>query len=502
MRRRLALLALSLASSTGAAQGRVRSPNAVASENVVAISHVGVVNVERGVAIPDQTVVVQGARIVTVGPSRTTRVPAGSRVVDGRGRYVMPALWDMATWTLDYRACNPAVFPLLVAHGVLGVRDHGTRLPLQAIRPLKDSIARGLLLGPRLVVAGRSLATPDSAWTGRMRTVAEIDRAVDSLAAAGADYIRFRQYLLPELLPAVVRAAQRHHLPVTGAVVFGYARAAESGVRGIDHPADLSRSTSFARHGYAAAYARGTPQGLDAAFREEFARLPASARRPGDSTFASGDQAYAYFAHLRETRDTAFYRATLATLASRRTWITTNLSDFSWSLPRFELFDPLRARWRTHAQNVAMYRRAGENRRLWDYEATAAQRAGMLTTLRDLHRAGVPLLAGTQLDCGAGNTPGLSLHDELEWLTDAGLTPAEALRAATLEPARFLGASDSLGTIARGKVADLVLLDGDPLASITNTRRISTVVRNGDVLDRAALDALLAVAERAARAIH
>jgi len=114
-----------------------------------------------------------------------------------------------------------------------------------------------------------------------------------------------------------------------------------------------------------------------------------------------------------------------------------------------------------------------------------------------MHRAGVPILAGTDV----GNPfvyPGFSLHDELGLLVEAGLTPAAALRAATLDPARYLGVADSLGSVARGKRADLVLLDADPLADIANTRRIRAVVARGRYLDRAALDALLAEAKRVA----
>ena len=95
--------------------------------------------------------------------------------------------------------------------------------------------------------------------------------------------------------------------------------------------------------------------------------------------------------------------------------------------------------------------------------------------------------------------PGFSLHEELELLVEAGLTPVEALRAATYNPAEFLGALDSLGSVARGKVADLVLLDANPLTDIRNTRRISAVVANGRLFDRAALNRLLARVQASVR---
>jgi hypothetical protein len=127
-----------------------------------------------------------------------------------------------------------------------------------------------------------------------------------------------------------------------------------------------------------------------------------------------------------------------------------------------------------------------------------ALRPHMARLAATMAHAGAGILAGTD----AGNpyvVAGFALHDELALLVDAGLTPAEALRAATLNPARFLHATDSLGTVAAGKLADLVLLDADPLADIHNTTRIRAVVANGRYFDRAALDTLLAGAERAAR---
>jgi hypothetical protein len=117
-----------------------------------------------------------------------------------------------------------------------------------------------------------------------------------------------------------------------------------------------------------------------------------------------------------------------------------------------------------------------------------------------MRHAGVAILAGT--DTGNPFTyPGFSLHDELALLVAAGLTPAEALRAATLEPARFLGQQEMLGTIDAGKVADLVLLEGNPLEDIRNTQRIDAVIANGQLYERKALDRMLtdgrSAAERA-----
>lgn len=128
------------------------------------------------------------------------------------------------------------------------------------------------------------------------------------------------------------------------------------------------------------------------------------------------------------------------------------------------------------------------------FRALFAER--MVETTAILHAAGVPLLAGTDL-AARDVCPGVALHDELALLVEARLDPIDALRSATIVPARFLGRADSLGPIAVGKRADLVLLEGDPLADIANTRRIAAVIADGRLVDREAREAILESAREA-----
>jgi imidazolonepropionase-like amidohydrolase len=123
-----------------------------------------------------------------------------------------------------------------------------------------------------------------------------------------------------------------------------------------------------------------------------------------------------------------------------------------------------------------------------------------LEVVNAMHRAGIPFLAGTDTSSGVYVFPGFSLHEELQRFVAAGFTPMEALQTATLNPARFLGMQDRLGTIEKGKLADMVLLDANPLDDIRNTQKIAAVVVNGRYFSRADLDKMLAGVEAAARA--
>jgi imidazolonepropionase-like amidohydrolase len=117
-----------------------------------------------------------------------------------------------------------------------------------------------------------------------------------------------------------------------------------------------------------------------------------------------------------------------------------------------------------------------------------------------MHRAGIPFLAGTDTPPGVYIFPGFSLHEELQRFVAAGFTPMEALQTATLNPAKFLGMEDRLGTIEKGKAANLVLLDANPLDDIRNTQKIEAVILNGRYLSRGDLDKMLGGVERAAKA--
>ena len=122
-----------------------------------------------------------------------------------------------------------------------------------------------------------------------------------------------------------------------------------------------------------------------------------------------------------------------------------------------------------------------------------------LEVVNAMHRAGVPFLAGTDTPPGVYIFPGFSLHEELQRFVAAGFTPLEALQTATLNPAKFLGMEDRLGTIEKGKLADMVLLDANPLDDVANTQKIAGVVANGRYLSRADLDKMLAQVQDAAK---
>jgi len=403
------------------------------------------------------TVVVEGDRILRVGPSASVTPPADAQVMDGRGRYLIPGLWDAHIHTL--RLSPQLHLPLLVAHGVTAVRDLGDACSWSDDLECVPSAARwraaidaGTLVGPRLVEAAafHVEALPDDPDV----TVA----LMAGLRQRGEPFVKAQ---LDDEAPAesfvrLVRAAQGAGLAVAGHVPFAVDLADPTlTLRTVEHDRSLLPQCSSARLDF-----DGRPTSMAALLRglddARCARVLANLARQGTAYVPT---------HIASSgQDASFAVGTPA-------------------LPEAQALVVMPHRWLW-----AVARQAG---RLDGDDLVATQafhRAALALTAR-ARAAGVVVLAGSDaLDPGVVH--GRSLHDELAALVRAGLTPADALLAATAAPARHAGVAHERGTIEAGLMADLVLLSANPLDDIAHTRQIESVVAAGRVFDaprRAAL---------------
>lgn len=436
--------------------------NALALQ-LIAIAHATVIDPGAGSTRQDMTVLVRGARIEAVGASRSVRLPAGTRVIDAAGKFLIPGLWDMHVHT-DVPG-GRALLGLYVANGVTGVRDMDG--DLARLRAFQRDVAAGSLPGPRMVVSGPYVAGQRVPLPHVLvRTPDDAVIAVDSLARLGVDFVKVHNGMPPDAYFAVAREARRRKMVFAGHVFPPVTplQASDSGQRSLEH---LSGFPNVCAGDDSAVIAGGSPL-----------------------------QRFLLGACTREDQGRTFAR-----LAANHTWVTPTL------IVQTEVVDPgivpndsllhyfgdsLQALWRLMlppAPSPVPPAVTAAGARLFEKR---------LALVKALHNAGVPILAGTDAPLRA-SPPGFAVHDELALLVRAGLAPLEALRAATSNAAAYFAATDSLGSIAVGRVADLVLLDANPLTDIANTRRISAVMANGRLYDAAARNALLAEAQRAAR---
>jgi imidazolonepropionase-like amidohydrolase len=418
------------------------------------------------------TVEIRGRAIAAMSAGRRVQFPRQATVIDGRGKYLIPGLWDMHVHMSFPPGAAKVFLPLMVANGVLGARDMHSLLSI--IVPLKRAVASGSQIGPRLLVAGPAVDGPNSFLPGSrvVRTADEAREAVRQLKAGGADFIKVYSSLPKELYLAVASEAKKEGIPFVGHVPYAVtaSEASDAGQRSMEHLTEVDVATSSEEASIKA-------EELEAMNQKH--RLIPDANR------------------LRATYDSAKAASLFARFRRNDTWQVPTL---------VVLHQPGRlAQGGRPADDSLLVYIPKALREFWSsLPSELAARMGALDLIHadlvgPINRAGVPILAGT--DCPNPYVdPGFSLHDELGLLVRAGLTPTEALRTATINPARFLGVTDSLGTVETGKVADLVLLDANPLQDIANTKRIRAVIQGGRFLDRRALDRLLAHAKALAAA--
>jgi imidazolonepropionase-like amidohydrolase len=440
-----------------------------AALQLVAITHVTVIDVGRRLlpVRPDITVLVDGDRIAAVGAAAKTAIPPGARVIDGRGQWLIPGLWDMHVHTVV--PSGRAMLSLYIANGVTGVRDMGG--DFATIRRWREEIARGALVGPRIVAAGPYLEGHDSPIAHlEVHTPDDARRAVDSLAVLGVDFVKVHSALSSEAFFAAAREARAKHLPIAGHLARGVTvtEAADAGQRSLEHLLGFANVCSKRELIVFSI--------VDPLRRSVF----------GGCALRSQDDLYAQLSRMA-------------------TWVTPTLAaSYEFAvLPKHDVPGDTLARFVSDSLRTYLTQIFGPPPVLLRPNADAIGKQ-LYNKRREvvlgLYTAGVPILAGT--DSPMRNVPpGFGLHHELTELVRSGLPPGEALRAATYEPARYFDALDSLGTIAPGKLADLVLLDANPLDRIENARQqhIAAVLTRGRVYDRVALAGLLGEVERSAQ---
>lgn len=465
--------------STSAAPPPPGPPSALRADLV--IDGVHVVDVESGRVSRDRAVVVRDGRIERI-VSAGTAVEA-ARTVDGEGGYLIPGLWDMHAhlradglpdWiTTDW------MMPLLLAHGVTGVRDmkSGCDGPeeidpcLAKMKQWRSAVEAGELAGPRILALSSAFVNPP--WEYEV-TEEQARGMTRKLAADGFDLIKIYTRLSPEALAWFGDEAEEAGIAIGGHVPLRVTsiEASNAGFRSIEH-ARAFLFDCFPGSADFRAGATGHDPPVDAMRAMVEEHDPARCRNVFE-TLAENGTAY------------------VPTHVTRRMDAYADDPEFRDD-PRKRYLPPaLWGSWQADADRMVALDPSPEGRR-----ATRAFYEKGLELTGAAHRAGVTVLVGTD----GGDTyafPGSGVHDELGELVKAGLAPAEALRAATSEAALFLGRSEDHGSVEAGKVADLVLLTGNPLESIENVRQIRAVVFRGDYFGRERLDAMLAGVEEAA----
>jgi imidazolonepropionase-like amidohydrolase len=369
-------------------------------------------------AIADGVIVVRDGRIADVGPRSAVTIPPGIPSVPVDGKTIVPGLWDMHTHVTQIEWA-----PAYLAAGVTTVRDMGNEF--EFVVPLRDAIASGRALGPRILAAGLiDGGGPNAFGVYYAATPDEAKQAVAKYHDAGFQQIKIYSLVTPPIVEAICAEAHRLGMTVTGHVPNGMT-IEQAAAAGMDHVAHLP-------------------------IRGE----------------AASDEVQKTIAFLRDHK---------TVIDPTQSW--NELLGHAAGTP-ISAFQP------GVSKIPAPLNRVFSNAGAAGIDAATARTRleRGLRIVKALHDAGVPIVAGTD-----EGIPGHSVHREIELYVEAGLTPMEALQAATIVSARAMKMEGELGTIERGKRADLVVLNANPLDAIRNIRSVRWTIREGRVYDAPAL---------------
>jgi imidazolonepropionase-like amidohydrolase len=392
-------------------------------------------------------------------------------VIDGQGRFLIPGLWDMHC----HFSLGPTYSsPLMIAQGVTGVRDMAA--DMEVVRKIRDRVQAGEILAPEIFAASRIIDGSPSTWPGSITvdSATEARQAVAEQIAAGVDCIKIYDQLGRDAFFAIAEMCRVESQPFVGHVPYdvGLEETITAGMHSFEHLFGLMEACT------------SRPQRLKA--------------------FQSGGRFNpARMEFLMRSFDRNRFKRIASRLADSQTWACPTLVFLknAANIDQPELLDRGRLPF-----TPAFIRRSWnprrdvrfQNLRSGDFETLRKYFRFQQRLIRDLVDAKVNILAGTNCPGSPGTWAGFSLHDDLQLLVEGGMTPAQALKTATLNPARFLKREDEIGQVKTGMRADMVLLEKNPLDRIENTVTIQAVVVRGRYLDRSALDELLKQARAAA----
>ena len=443
------------------------------------LSDARIVNVEAGTVADGQSVLIRAGTIVAVGGDAASGIAEDEAVVrhDADGGYLVPGLWDSHVHIFSSLAEPDWALSLYLLHGITGVRDMGALWPIAEQKALQDGIESGETLGPRLVLSGAWVDASPGSWPGMFLadTPEEAREVASTIADEGWAAVKSYSMLDEPTYRALAEAADGVGLPLVGHVPerVSLGTALDAGQNGMEHWGRVTMACSTAE---------------DAMLDELREALEAGADRSGVFAVMAKRNAI-----ILDTWHEALCADVLESMATAELHVSPTLvvADFyvgnrpEPDAPRMRMLPPaLRETW--NRPDFRLEAMTDELRELADASIALDRQTFLMA-----YRAGVPILASS--DASFANPflfHGASLLDELDLYVATGLTPREALLTATVTPPRFFGLSDQDGTIAPGRRADLVLLDGNPLDDLATLRRPRAVIANGRLLDRAELNAL------------
>ena len=453
-------------------------------KNAIYITHINTIDGENGLQ-QDMTVVIEQDRIVKVEKSNDRPLDETSTIIDGTGKYLIPGLWDAHVHFAYLEDLAPSMFDLFLIHGITSVRDTGGKMKF--VKKWKDLSMENPRDAPRVMIAGPLIdGTPnvyDGSTPGRPElsvgsaSVEEIKALVQQLAEEGVDFLKAYEMLSPEQFYALMEMAKEKDLKVTGHIPLSMdaAMVSNAGIHSLEHLRNIEMSCV---------------ENAEELLGERQQMLADGQEEEGGILRTKIHQAQRAIAIQNENE--AKTEEILNLLAKNQTWQVPTLGLHTLQTRKhvtredwretFQLLpDTMSKQWLAGSDGIKAMEKTAES---------ILQANWAKNMVKKIHEKGIGIMAGT--DCPiAYLTPGYSLHEELALLVESGLNPLEAIESATTMPATYFSMEDELGLIKEGFLADLVILENNPLDKIENSKSIEAIFKSGKYRSRADLDELI-----------
>tara|TARA_B100001057_G_scaffold926_1_gene898 strand:- start:29397 stop:30833 length:1437 start_codon:yes stop_codon:yes gene_type:complete len=452
-------------------------------ENAYCIENINLIDAKDGLK-KNMTIVVSKNKIVKVEKSNKLILSKKNKIYNGKGLYMIPGLWDSHIHFAYEKELANSMFNLFIGHGITSVRDTGGELIF--VKKWKKESKNNPNYSPRVKIAGPLIDGKFNVYNGnsiyfpplsvKTASVEETEKMVLNLIKNGVDFLKAYEMLTPEQFESVIRIAKENNLKVSGHIPLSMdvVSASNLGINSIEHFRNIEMSS--------------TSKTQELLYERR--NILKNKNRILGSTLRTNIHNSQRISSIKNIDSTELDKV-LNVLLENNTWQIPTISMYKglayeeynhdkWKNSFEYLPKKIKNKW----NNQILKRESPANN---DSRVFSKWQKSMTNTM---NKKGIKFMAGTDTPIFF-QTPGYSLHTELEVLVESGLTPIQAIESATYNPAQYFKMQNELGLIKEGYIADLLILSKNPLEKISNTRKINAVIKNGNYMNRSVLDSLL-----------
>ncbi len=437
------------------------------------LKHVNIIDVNGSPIQTDMAVIINGNRISSIEKTSKAKIPKNALIIDARNKFLIPGLWDMHVHVFNNISKTPPDtndFSMYIANGVTGIREMWTKMEsMPEVNRWRKQAYELPGTVPRIGAVGTMVDGFPSQWTNSDTATMEVSarQIVQQIKAAGIDFVKTYNRLPRKAYFAIADECKKQNIPFAGHIPnrILLKEAADAGQRSVEHLT-----------------------GSRIVFEDDCENFIAETKKELKDSIAVNSSIVPIIEQALELCDHDKAFAIFRYMAEKNVWHCPTMVLYKrFATDSLVIVNDPRLKYISSSEKASWMKATGSRLRR---KASPDYLNRALAQVLQMKKAGINFLAGTDFD-NPYLYPGFSLHDELQLFVDAGFSPLEALQTATINPAKFLGAIDSLGTIEKGKIADMVLLDANPLTAIHNTQRINAVFVNGKYLSKETLQAML-----------